>query len=99
MLSKSKGQILRVVVCLHVLFADFNEKEKGIPNTFKDISEKIDEKAIVAAQNYVEVCCQHIAFLAGRKPINSKIIWHTEGNNIVFCDMSIVFKFIQVIMM
>ena len=88
MLSKSKGQILRVAACLHVLFADFNEKEKGIPTTFKDIPEEIDEKAIVAAQNYVEVCCQHIAFLAGRKTIDSEITRHVEGNNIVFCDLS-----------
>ena len=88
MLSKSKGQILRVAACLHVLLVDFNEKEKGVPTSFKDISEEIDEKAIVAAQNYVEVCCQHIAFLAGRKTIDSEITCHVEGNNIVFCDLN-----------
>ena len=46
---------------------DFSEKNTGVPTSFKDIPEEIDEKAIVAAQNYVEVCCQHIAFLAGKK--------------------------------
>ena len=66
MLSKSKGQILRVAACLHVLFMDFSEKNTGVPTSFKDIPEEIDEKAIVAAQNYVEVCCQHIVFLAGK---------------------------------
>ena len=86
MLSKSKGQI-RVAPCLHVLFVDFNEREKGIPTSFKEIPEEIDEKAIVAAQNYVEVCCQHIAFLAGRKTIDSEITRHVEGYicDIAFC--------------
>ena len=76
MLSKSKGQILRVAACLHVLFMDFSEKNTGVPTSFKDIPEEIDEKAIVAAQNYVEVYCQNIAFLADKKTIDNEITHH-----------------------
>ena len=62
--------------------------QKGIPTSFKEIPEEIDEKAIVAPQNYVEACCQHIAFLAGRKTIDSEITRHVESNNIAFCCLN-----------
>ena len=60
MLSKAKGQILRVAACIHVLFSDFkgHEHDNIIP-TIHQISPEISEAAIVAAQNFVEICCQH----------------------------------------
>lgn len=61
MLSKSKGLILRV---LHVLF------QLDTPN---DIPDTISKLAIVAAQDFVDVCCQHTAFVAGRGDIQEAI--------------------------
>ena len=64
MLSKSKGLILRVAGVLHVLF------HLDVPG---DIPCTIKEKAIIAAQDFVDVCCQHTAFLAGRGDIEDAI--------------------------
>ena len=57
MLSKSRGQILRVAAVLHVLFH---------LDTPLEIPKEISEQALLAAQNFVELCNQYTAFLAGR---------------------------------
>ena len=33
----------------------------------------INDEAIAAAENFVDVCCQHAAYLAGRKDIDQKL--------------------------
>ena len=57
MLTKSKGQILRVAVTLHVLFNW--ENPQSIPD-------EISDSAMKAAINVVDVCIQHSAYLAGK---------------------------------
>ena len=57
MLSKEKGQILRVAASLHVLFNI---------NTPHTILQEIGDDAVKAAVDLVDVCIQHAAFLAGR---------------------------------
>ena len=64
MLSKSKGQVLRVAACLHALF--HLGREEGI-------SSVISEEALTAAINFVGVCCQQTAFMAGRGKIGEEI--------------------------
>ena len=64
MLSKSKGQILRIAATLHVLFN--LETPLSIPAVISD-------SAIKAAINLVDVCLQHAAFLAGRGEIDETI--------------------------
>jgi hypothetical protein len=64
MLSKSKGQILRVAATLHVLF---NIHQPGV------ISEEISNPAIEAAINLIDVCIQHAAYLAGRGDVLVRI--------------------------
>lgn len=64
MLSKSKGLILRIAGVLHVLF-HLNSPE-NIPN-------EISEEAIKAAEDFINVCCQHTAFLSGRGDIDDAI--------------------------
>lgn len=64
MLSKSKGQILRVAATMHVLF--HWEKPQNIPN-------EISEAALTASINFVDVCIQHAAYLAGRGDIQEAI--------------------------
>ena len=56
-LSKSMGQILRISAAMHVLF--HMESEEELPSV-------ITEQAISAAIDFVEVCCQHTAYLTGR---------------------------------
>ena len=54
MLSKSRGRILRVAATMHVLFH---------LETPLAISVIISEIALKAAQEFVEVCNQHVPFL------------------------------------
>lgn len=64
MLSKSKGQILRVATVLHVLFS---------METPDSISNVLSEQSVKAAENFVDVCFQHAAFLGGRGQIQEEI--------------------------
>lgn len=64
MLSKSKGQILRVAIALHVLFH---------VGSFESISDQITEEAIAASVNFVGLCCQQTAYIAGRGDIKEDI--------------------------
>ncbi len=64
MLSKSKGQILRVAATMHVLF--HWEKPQDIPVTISD-------NALKASIDFVDVCIQHAAYLAGRGEMNEAV--------------------------
>lgn len=70
MLSKSKGQILRLSACLHVLF------HTRTPAVIPDV---ISADAIKAAIDIVDVCIQHAAFLAGRGDVNDTIEEMAKG--------------------
>jgi pyruvate/oxaloacetate carboxyltransferase len=64
MLSKSRGQILRVAATLHVLFH---------MDTPSDIPNEISEDALKAAVDFVDVCTQHVAHIAGRGLISEAV--------------------------
>ena len=70
MLSKAKGQVLRVAASLHVLF------NIDTPLT---IPQEISDAAIKAAVDLVEVCIQHATFLAGRGDVDKAIQGLVEG--------------------
>lgn len=70
MLSKSKGQILRVSAVLHVLFHI---------DTPHNIPETISEDAVKAADNFVDLCLQQAAYLAGRNTISEALDNIQEG--------------------
>ena len=72
MLSKSKGQTLRIAAAMHVLFSW---------ETPATISPTISDQALKAADNFVEVCIQHAAFLAGRGVIADEISSLQERGN------------------
>ena len=74
MLSKSRGQILRVAAVLHVLFH---------LDTPLEIPKEISEQALLAAQNFVELCNQYTAFLAGRGEAVESIHKSDEFINII----------------
>ena len=64
MLSKSRGQYLRVAATLHVLF---NWKTPhNIPTT-------ISNEALKAADSFVTMCVQHASYLAGRGELSEAI--------------------------
>ena len=61
MLSKSKGQILRVAAALHALFH---------LGSMEEVSTEISEDAITAAIDFVRLCCQQTG---GRGDISEEI--------------------------
>lgn len=63
MLSKSKGQLLRVAAVMHVLF---NMDKPQIP-------EEISELAVKAAESFVDLCLQHAAYLGGKGDLQEAI--------------------------
>lgn len=73
MLSKSKGQILRVAAVLHVLF------QIHMPNDNEDYSEAHDsadiiaDAALCAAVDFVETSTQHAAYIAGKDAILTEL--------------------------
>lgn len=74
-LSKSKGQVLRVAACRHILFCEVDgddDKDVGVPS-IESIPSIISKEAIVAAENFVVTCCQHAAFMAGRGKIEEEL--------------------------
>ena len=83
MLSKSKGQVLRLSAAFHVLFCDtdIDCNEKRMEIEVGSVSTEIADSAIVAAQNFVDTCCQHAAFIAGRN-IDDEIIELSTGTSI-----------------
>ena len=100
MLSKSKGQVLRISAAFHVLFhvkkgsittdndnltdkdnedehkdkddSDNDNEDKHV-ETNSSISTEISEEAVAAAINFVQLCCQQTAFMAGRCDIEEEI--------------------------
>lgn len=80
MLAKAKGQILRVAACLQMLFCDEAGPEETI-TIIEPIPKVIREDAIVAAQNYVDVCCEHVSFLTRKKSVEEVMQRYTESKN------------------
>lgn len=78
MLSKSMGQILRVSVALHILFRVEREDPLQDP-----LSDTISQDAIKAAINFVEVCCQHTAYISGRGKIENELELMQAGDDSV----------------
>ena len=58
-LSKQKGQILRMAAVLNCLF--FIEDLQGEPH------QELSIQSVTAAIDFVEVCCQQSCIIAGRK--------------------------------
>ena len=70
MLSKSLGQILRVSAAMHVLFH---------LDSAESLSSTITEAAIEAAIDFVELCCQHMAYITGRGKIDEEVTLMEAG--------------------
>ena len=62
------GQILQVSAALHILFRVESEDPPQGP-----LPDTISQDAVKAAINFVEVCCQHTAYISGRGSIESEL--------------------------
>ena len=76
MLSKSLGHILRVSTALHVLFHTEIDK---------DLSDTISQSAVDAAIDFVEVCCQHTAYIF----LDARFL--KQVHNVYFINITIIF--------
>ena len=76
MLSKSKGQILRVAAVLQVLFHVDNPH---------NIPAKVGEDAMKAAISFVDLCIQHAAYLTGRGRIQDEVYQIMQGVIALMC--------------
>ena len=70
MLSKSKGQVLRIAAVIHVLFH---------MDTPRSIPMEISEDAVQAADFFVDYCLQHAAYLGGRGDFQSAVEEFQQG--------------------
>lgn len=82
MLSKAKGQVLRVAAVLHVLSCDSEDDEGNI--FVSRVSDTISNEALLAAQDFVQTCCQHAAYVAGRGKIEDEIDCLTPTGTLLF---------------
>lgn len=71
MLSKAKGQVLRTAAALSVLFSDSIDDDGKI--AMSSIPSEISTRALLAAENFVDTCCQHAAYIAGRGKLEDEI--------------------------
>ena len=65
MLSKSRGQMLRIATVLHLLFS--------IENPDQPLGDEVSERALKAAVNFVQTACQQTAYIAGRGTIEEEL--------------------------
>jgi len=64
MLSKSRGQILRIAAVLHVIFH---------VDTPHNIPLNIADSAITVAIEFVELCIQHVMYITGRGKVQAEV--------------------------
>ena len=88
MLSKSKGQVLRVSAAFHFLFNINNS------NDDMELSDEISEEAICASINFVALCCQQTAFMAGRGKISEEIQL-IKDSKCMFTQLHVIFSMID----
>ena len=79
MLSKSKGQVLRVSAAIHVLINDRTDEEGGI--IVSPVPNEIADEAIIAAKNFVRTCCQHASYIGGKGLIEDEVASSSPENS------------------
>ena len=79
LLSKSKGQTLRVAAVMHILFqiqqTDHEQAEVVL-------TDEISEKALQAAIDFVQTSIQYAAYTAGRSTISKEVEIAAAGTDI-----------------
>lgn len=72
MLSKSRGQVLRLATVLHMLFSIDNPE---------NLDEEVSETALKAAVNLVKLACQQTAYIAGKGELSDELEKFKTGIN------------------
>ena len=72
MLSKSRGQVLRIATIFHVLFSIKNEEDVAYDS-------EVSEVTVKAAVNFVQNACQQTAFIAGKGLIQEEVQAYKTG--------------------
>jgi hypothetical protein len=72
MLSKSRGQVLRIATILHVLFSIDDEDDVTY-------DPEVSEVAVKAAVNFVQTACQQTAFIVGKGLIQEEVQAYKTG--------------------
>ena len=88
MLGKQKGQILRVAASFQVLFSMNRSREGSGSNS--DLNLIISDKALLASINFVELCCQQAAYIAGRGDIKDDIKNVKASKTVELCNAACV---------
>ena len=73
MLSKSRGQVLRIATILHMLFSCEQET----------LSTQVSDGAVKAAINSIKTACQQTAFIAGKGLIEEEMQGYKAGMHII----------------
>ena len=74
-LSKSRGQVLRLTVVMHMLF-NIDSFEQPLPT-------QVGEAAIKAAVNLIQLACQQTAYIAGKGVLQEEMDKCTEASDLV----------------
>lgn len=82
MASKAKGQVLRLSALMHLLF------NGGPVVNGEDIELIIGEDAVKAAIDFVNVCIQQAAYIAGRGDIEEEISRISSWGGLIICYSS-----------
>ena len=75
MLSKCKGQFLRVTGCFHALFA-IDDDAWLLPSAdqpLQEIPSVVSDAAVMAAINFVSTCMNYTMYLCGRNSVNEEV--------------------------
>ena len=73
MLSKSRAHVLRISAAMHFLF-HYGKDVDQIPSI-------ISKEAMLAAIDYVKLCCYHTSVIAGRGSIDDEVQKCQNGIN------------------
>ena len=69
MLSKGKGQCLRIAAAMHVLFQITGDA----PAEDVNVEDEVSDQALRAAIDFVQTSIQHAAYIAGRSTIAKEV--------------------------
>ena len=74
MLSKSRGQVLRVAAVFQVLFSVDPQRD-----TASEEDDIIQKNCIIASINFVKTACQHALYIAGKGNLEEEVLIQNIG--------------------
>ena len=90
MLSKSRGQVLRLAAIFHVLFT-IGEEDPFEPGDGEPGADVISSIAVKAAIDFVRVSCKQVAFISGRGCLEDELERYGNGGSQMFFSAPVLF--------